>query len=164
MLPAIVIEKLPRLIRAVKLLPGNADEEEAGILADELAGITAMVAGKFTNDRTAEGIGRALLLTVGGISLGLEHLIQTEEEGDLDALDILIGEGAEHAFQAGFRLIRELAAAGTAIIVVSSEIEEVLGLADRVLVIGDGEVLATTNASDIDEPGVLDLVMKGSAA
>jgi len=63
-----------------------------------------------------------------------------------------------------YALIRELAAAGTAIIVVSSEIEEVLGLADRVLVIGDGEVLATTNASDIDEPGVLDLVMKGSAA
>ena len=110
MLPAIVIEKPPRLIRAIRLLPVDATPDEAAILADELSGITAMVAEKFTNDRTAEGIGRALLLTVGGISLGLEHLIQTEEEGDLDALDILIGEGAEHAFQAGFRLIRELAA------------------------------------------------------
>jgi len=110
MLPAIVIEKPPRLIRAIRLLPVDATADEAAILADELSGITAMVAEKFTNDRTAEGIGRALLLTVGGISLGLEHLIQTEEEGDLDALDILIGEGAEHAFQAGFRLIRELAA------------------------------------------------------
>ena len=63
-----------------------------------------------------------------------------------------------------YSLIRRLAAAGTAIIVVSSEIDEVLGLADRVLVIGDGEVLTTTNASDIDEHGVLDLVMKGNAA
>ncbi|WP_022884494.1 sugar ABC transporter ATP-binding protein [Glaciibacter superstes] len=63
-----------------------------------------------------------------------------------------------------YALIRSLAAAGTAIIVVSSEIEEVLGLSDRVLVIGDGEVLSTTNADEIDEPGVLDLVMKGSAA
>ena len=51
-----------------------------------------------------------------------------------------------------------------AIVVVSSEIEEVLGLSDRVLVIGDGDVLAEENAADIDESGVLDLVMKGSAA
>ena len=110
MLPAIVIEQPPRLIRAIRLLPGEATPDEAAILADELSGITAMVAEKFTNDRTAEGIQRALLLTVGGVSLGLEHLIQSEDEGDLDALDILVGEGAEHAFQAGFRMIRELAA------------------------------------------------------
>jgi ribose transport system ATP-binding protein len=63
-----------------------------------------------------------------------------------------------------YALIRRLAAEGTAIVVVSSEIEEVLGLSDRVLVISDGEVLAEMNAGDIDESGVLDLVMKGSAA
>ena len=63
-----------------------------------------------------------------------------------------------------YALIRGLAAAGTAILVVSSEIEEVLGLADRVLVIADGDVLKTVKASEIDESGVLDLVMKGSAA
>jgi hypothetical protein len=108
MLPAIVIERLPRLIRAIKLIPANADEEEAGLLADELAGITAMVAEKFTNDRTAEGIQRAQLLTIGGVSLGLEHAVQGGD--DLAALDYLIEEGAEQAFQHGFRLIRELAA------------------------------------------------------
>jgi ribose transport system ATP-binding protein len=48
--------------------------------------------------------------------------------------------------------------------VVSSEIEEVLGLSDRVLVIGDGRVLQVTPATEIDEHGVLDLVMKGTAA
>ncbi|MEO8528041.1 MAG: ATP-binding cassette domain-containing protein, partial [Pseudolysinimonas sp.] len=63
-----------------------------------------------------------------------------------------------------YALIRRLAEAGTAIVVVSSEIEEVLGLADRVLVISDGRVIATTDASSIDERGVLDLVMKGTAA
>ena len=63
-----------------------------------------------------------------------------------------------------YALIRELAAAGAAIVVVSSEIEEVLGLSDRVLVIGEGEVLRTTKAGEIDESGVLDLVMKGRAA
>ena len=111
MLPAIVIERLPRLIRAIRLIPQHANADEAAGLADELSGITAMVAEKFTNDRTAEGIQRALLLTVGGVSLGLEHLVETDDEqGDLDALDVLLGEGAEYVFQQGFRLIRELAA------------------------------------------------------
>jgi ribose transport system ATP-binding protein len=63
-----------------------------------------------------------------------------------------------------YALIRRLADAGTAIVVVSSEIEEVLGLSDRVLVIGDGRVLQITPATEIDEHGVLDLVMKGTAA
>jgi hypothetical protein len=108
MLPAIAIEKPPRLVRAIRLLPGRVDGEEAEILAEELAGITAMVAEKFTNDRTAEGIQRALLLAVGGVSLGLEHLV--EDESDEAAADVLIEEGAEFVFQAGFRLVRELAA------------------------------------------------------
>jgi hypothetical protein len=108
MLPAIVIEKPPRLVRAIKLLPEEATAEEAAVLADELSGITAMVAEKFTNDRTAEGIQRALLLTVGGVSLGLEHLVDSDD--DLDALDILIEEGAELVFQQGFRLVKDLSA------------------------------------------------------
>ncbi|MGW4930973.1 sugar ABC transporter ATP-binding protein [Agromyces sp. NPDC004153] len=63
-----------------------------------------------------------------------------------------------------YALIRRLADAGNAIVVVSSEIEEVLGLSDRVLVIADGRVLHTTPATDIDEHGVLDLIMEGVAA
>lgn len=63
-----------------------------------------------------------------------------------------------------YALIRNLAAEAHAIVVISSEIEEVLGLADTVLVIGDGRVLTSLPASEIDEPGVLDLVMKGTAA
>jgi hypothetical protein len=105
MLPAIVVERLPRLVRAIKCL-SQRGEDEAVMLADELAGITAMVAEKFTNERTAEGIQRAFLLTVGGVSLGLEHAL--DHEGDEAALDFLIEHGAEHAFQAGFRLIRDL--------------------------------------------------------
>lgn len=106
MLPAIVVERLPRLVRAIRCLPQRKVADEALILADELAGITAMVAEKFTNDRTAEGIQRALFLTVGGVSLGLDHLL--EHDGDEAGLDFLVEYGAEHAFQAGFRLVREL--------------------------------------------------------
>lgn len=63
-----------------------------------------------------------------------------------------------------YSLIRKLAETGTAIVIVSSEIEEVLGLADTVLVIAEGHVVHTAKANEIDEHGVLDLVMKGSAA
>lgn len=105
-LPAIIGENLPRLVRAIRCLGQREVGDETVILADELAGITAMVAEKFTNERTAEGIQRACFLTVGGVSLGLEHLLT--HEGDEAALDFLIEHGAEHAFQAGFRLIREL--------------------------------------------------------
>ena len=60
-----------------------------------------------------------------------------------------------------YMLIRSLADAGVAVVVVSSEIEEVLGLADRVLVVREGEVVRESAAAAIDEAGVLDLVMEG---
>jgi len=61
-----------------------------------------------------------------------------------------------------YALVRRLAADGVAVVVVSSEVEEVLGLADRVLVVSEGRVIHEGRATDIDEHGVLDLVMEGS--
>jgi ribose transport system ATP-binding protein len=63
-----------------------------------------------------------------------------------------------------YSLIRRLADAGTAIVVVSSEIEEVIGLSDRVMVVAEGRIIQTTAASEITEHGVLDLIMEGIAA
>lgn len=63
-----------------------------------------------------------------------------------------------------YALIRSLADSGVAVLVVSSEIEEVLGLSDRVLVIGDGQVLAQAPADELDEHQVLDIIMRGDAA
>jgi ribose transport system ATP-binding protein len=63
-----------------------------------------------------------------------------------------------------YGLINALAAQGAAVVVISSDIPEVIGLADRVLVISEGRVVHEGPASDIDEHRVLDLVMEGSAA
>ena len=63
-----------------------------------------------------------------------------------------------------YALIRSLSERGVAVVVVSSEMEEVLGLADRVLVIREGLVVHEGPADEIDEHRVLDLVMEGSAA
>lgn len=135
MLPALVVERLPLLVRAMRQLPKMGEGDDAEVLAEELAGITAMVAEKFTNDRTAEGIQRALLLTVGVVSMGLEQeaaqaaaqdaayddLFADDDEEDEEeeqevlppdeaALERLIEHGAEQAFQTGFRLVRDLSA------------------------------------------------------
>ena len=60
-----------------------------------------------------------------------------------------------------YQLFRSLADRGVAVVVVSSEIEEVLGLADRVLVVREGVVVHEASATAIDEATVLDLVMEG---
>lgn len=61
-----------------------------------------------------------------------------------------------------YTLIRRLTAQGAAVVLVSSEIEEVLGLADQVLVIADGTVVHQAPADQLDEHRVLDLVMEGA--
>ncbi|MBR7742010.1 sugar ABC transporter ATP-binding protein [Phycicoccus sp. BSK3Z-2] len=63
-----------------------------------------------------------------------------------------------------YALVRQLADDGVAVVVVSSEIEEVLGLSDRVLVIGEGAVLGQGTADEFDEHRVLDIIMRGDAA
>lgn len=61
-----------------------------------------------------------------------------------------------------YAVIRRLAGEGLAVLLVSSEVPEVLGLADRVLVLREGRVVHTADAADLDEHRVLDLVMEGS--
>ncbi|MET9379262.1 sugar ABC transporter ATP-binding protein [Streptomyces sp. NPDC003035] len=61
-----------------------------------------------------------------------------------------------------YAVIRRLADDGLAVLLVSSEVPEVLGLADRVLVLKEGRVVHTAPARELDEHRVLDLVMEGS--
>jgi ribose transport system ATP-binding protein len=61
-----------------------------------------------------------------------------------------------------YRVIRRLADEGMGVLMVSSEVPEVLGLADRVLVMREGRVLREAPAGELDEETVLDLVMAGS--
>ncbi|QIB42590.1 sugar ABC transporter ATP-binding protein [Streptomyces aureoverticillatus] len=58
-----------------------------------------------------------------------------------------------------YTVIRRLADEGLAVLLVSSEVPEVLGLADRVLVLREGHVVHTAPARDLDEHRVLDLVL-----
>ncbi|GIM88972.1 sugar ABC transporter ATP-binding protein [Paractinoplanes toevensis] len=61
-----------------------------------------------------------------------------------------------------YQVIRGLADDGVAVLLVSSEVPEVLGLADRVLVMREGRLVHEAPAEELDEDTVLDLVMAGS--
>jgi ribose transport system ATP-binding protein len=61
-----------------------------------------------------------------------------------------------------YQVIRTLADAGVGVLMISSEVPEVLGLADRVVVMREGRIVRQAPAADIDEETVLDLVMAGS--
>ncbi len=61
-----------------------------------------------------------------------------------------------------YGLIRRLADSGVGVLLVSSEVPEVLGLADRVLVLREGRVVHRSPARELSEHDVLDLVMEGT--
>ncbi|KAB2343300.1 sugar ABC transporter ATP-binding protein [Actinomadura rudentiformis] len=62
-----------------------------------------------------------------------------------------------------YGVVRRLANQGIAVLLVSSEVPEVLGLADRVLVIREGHLIHEAPASELDESRVLNMIMEGSA-
>ena len=85
----------------------------------------------------------------------------------LQGCDVLLLDEPTRGVDVGARseiyaLIRRLADAGVAVLLVSSEVPEVLGLADRVLVVREGRVVHTAPERELDEGRVLDLVMEGS--
>jgi rhamnose transport system ATP-binding protein len=53
------------------------------------------------------------------------------------------------------RLLSQLAADGLAVVMVSSELPEVLGMADRVLVMHEGRLTADIARADADEESVM---------
>ncbi|MBP2703380.1 sugar ABC transporter ATP-binding protein [Microbispora sp. RL4-1S] len=62
-----------------------------------------------------------------------------------------------------YALVRRMADEGVGVLLVSSEVPEVLGLADRVLVIREGRMVHQAAAGELDEHRVLDLVMVSAA-
>jgi ribose transport system ATP-binding protein len=61
-----------------------------------------------------------------------------------------------------YRLMEELAASGVAILFVSSEMEEVLGMSDRTLVMHDGRLTGQLARSELSEEAVMHLATGGA--
>lgn len=99
----------PHLVQALEALARRPDHlADAHSLIDELSGITVLVARKFTNERTADGLLEAFQLTVGCISLAISKA-NLPDDGEAQ-LSFLLSHGAEYVFQKGFRHIKDLSA------------------------------------------------------
>ncbi len=58
-----------------------------------------------------------------------------------------------------YRLIRAIAADGVGVVVISSELPEVLGISDRILVMREGRLVGEFDAEDATEQGVMSLAV-----
>jgi ABC-type sugar transport system ATPase subunit len=68
------------------------------------------------------------------------------------------------AKQQVYQLVSDLADAGTAVLLVSSEIEELLGLADRILVMRQGALVAELPREAFDQERILAAALGGGVA
>lgn len=60
-----------------------------------------------------------------------------------------------------YRLMEEMAAEGKAILMVSSELPEVIGMSDRVIVMREGRMTGELNREELSEETILHLAMEG---
>jgi len=63
-----------------------------------------------------------------------------------------------------YRIIRELAASGVAILMISSELTEVIGMADRVIVMREGRVTGELAGPEATEESIMHLATSEAAA
>jgi len=63
-----------------------------------------------------------------------------------------------------YRLIRDLADRGAGIVLISSELPEILGLSDRIIVMRDGRLAGEVAAFDASEEAILSLAVEEKSA
>lgn len=63
-----------------------------------------------------------------------------------------------------YKLIRELADQGVAVLMVSSELEEIIGLSDRVMVMHEGRVTGILDRADVSEESIMHMATGGTPA
>jgi L-arabinose transport system ATP-binding protein len=137
---------VPDLISRWSFLDFGAERRLAGGLADRLrikaANIDASVSSLSGGNQQKVVLGRWLARRP-------KVLILDEPTRGID-----VGAKAEI-----YRLIAELAAQGIALMVISSEMPELLGLADRVLVMAGGRIVAELGRDEASEERILSLAM-----
>jgi ribose transport system ATP-binding protein len=63
-----------------------------------------------------------------------------------------------------YRLMRDLADRGVAVIMISSDMEEVIGVSDRIAVMHEGEITGFLNRDQFSEQAIMDLAVGSKAA
>ncbi len=133
------------------LLDGDAEAEAAEELMESL---DVRPRGVHRESRTLSGGNQQKVVLARWLLRGCRVLLLDEPTRGVD-----VGARSEI-----YALVRRLTDEGVAVVVVSSEIPEVLGLSNRVLVLADRTVRHEGRADELDEHAVLDIILKGDAA
>jgi ribose transport system ATP-binding protein len=59
------------------------------------------------------------------------------------------------------KLVRSIAAEGKSVILISSELPELLGVCDRILVLRNGEIAETLDRKEIEDEDHLQIIVQG---
>ena len=87
---------------------------------------------------------------------GLRCIVHHDTTTPMVAFNILYDVGAKDEI---YKLIRALAAENVAVLVISSDMEEVLRISDRVMVLRNGEVTGSIPRCDATEESILRLAV-----
>jgi ribose transport system ATP-binding protein len=118
-------------------------EARARTAADrQIAALRIKTASREAAVRTLSGGNQQKVVIAKWLNAEPEIFILDEPTGGVD-----IGSKAEI-----IRLVRDLAARGKAIIVISSELSELLTVADRIVVMADGRIASEASRGDFDDP------------
>ncbi|WP_108126506.1 sugar ABC transporter ATP-binding protein [Saccharospirillum mangrovi] len=101
----------------------------------------------------------SLKLPVGQLSGGNQQKVYLAKLLDIEPTILMLDEPTR-GIDVGtkreiYRLIRQLADEGRAILVISSELEEIIGLCDRVLVVREGRIAAELTDEKINEEDIM---------
>lgn len=146
----ISLASLARFSRA-GLLDGDAEAAAAEELMESL---DVRPRGVHRESRTLSGGNQQKVVLARWLLRGCRVLLLDEPTRGVD-----VGARSEI-----YALVRRLTDEGVAVVVVSSELPEVLGLSNRVLVLADRTVRHEGPADELDEHAVLDIILKGDAA
>jgi ribose transport system ATP-binding protein len=141
---------LPRLTRA-----GIVDEtKQRAIVEDFIRRLGVKTSSPEQKIRELSGGNQQKVLLARWLCMNPRLLIVDEPTRGID-----VGAKAEI-----LRLIRELAAEGLGVLMISSEIEEILDAADRVVVLSDGATSASFSRQDASEDAIMHAMAHSAAA
>ncbi|MBV7534681.1 sugar ABC transporter ATP-binding protein [Duganella sp. sic0402] len=97
------------------------------------------------------------------LSVAQRHFVEIARALSQDARVVILDEPtaslSQREIQELYRIIRQLRAAGTAVIFISHKFDEIFAVADRYTVLRDGQFIAEGALADISEPELVSLMV-----